>query len=1025
MGDKVATTQKQKNQLLEEAKRDIYGLINSTDKDMLLRSYNSIKEKRMKNKEYNGAYQEAWKELSKNKKYVDLFSKKWNEAEEMYKTQTTATQNLIETLRKVFPNAKSIEISISGTGIATQNEKQSTFDAYLKVTDKNENAIWGGIKFRRDDDYGVSYEYLGKKEKTKEGIKEMELWIKDGISKLNKWKDAKTRFAQFREYWIEPNENAYIFLSGETGTYSYTKFKKESDNSITLIISGSASTSNVTYEKMKKEKVFYQYRFMESNIPVVNKINDKINEINTGIIQNFNTGKRDFTLTIKPLDRKTTIESYKGGKVKIGDNYFALSAPFIEKNPDMSNPRMYVFVYYLDKDGNQIKAEKIEVEREVSLSFLDTYFNLKVSPSKESIDEAISSLYNQTYYVIINETKLPINPSINKTVNYQDNKSNYKIEFNSVNFSGPVINGELQNMTADLNITDNETGTTQKLKLNIGIQTSIKLGNNILDVKIEQPDYITVLNNVRYENMRINVMTNKVENDKKEIAYLNNVSWDGIVALNEKEKINLQAKAIMFSEGPFAEKEEKLKEKIPKSRKQQEILTEETAQMGAIGTLTGLSVQNMIGVSFNAINSIGNGVWGIFYDPRPLIEKGYAGSGDALKQITAKFKTVGWKSLGLTGLTAYEQEQLSKGNSNIEKIRDVTGYGLWLLLDTFALHGEGRIVDEKIKKEIINMIETKGDRREVLFSTFDPNREGFQILTINYNQERKKGEQNKNYINIQKTDYNNSTQYKINNMNGLINSLYGKLDLYGVKRIQDEIMVGNPTNIKQLTEFSYKKWNPIIGIGTPVGAYEVGLHYANGTEIKNIESSELKTDITEIKERGQNLIAKGIPLFGMEINGTYEKRKMDNLTKNNGILTLFSTNNYEIVEIQPLAKLGLDAYAYLTVRQTLDSSVINSLEKKEVSKTKSISREIRPGVKNKWIELNIFYILNDQETFKKTISNLERMKSEQKQWGINTFGKASENLTFNLSYYRTWNSLIGTTWGINARVALRFDLTKK
>lgn len=1022
MGDKVATAQKQRNQLLEEAKRDIYGLINSTDKDMLLRTYNSIKEKREKNKEYNDAYKEAWIEISKNKKYVDTFNEKWQKAEKAYKTQSAAAQNLIESLRKVFPNAQTIEVTMSGTGITTAKEKQSAFDAYLKVTDKNGNAIWGGIKFKRDNNYGISYEYLGKTEVTKEGINEMEIWIKDGIAKLNKWEDAKTRFAQFRGYWLEPNEKAYVFVSGETGTYSYTKFKKESDNSITLIISGSASTSNIIYEKMKREETFYKYSGkIESTIPVINKIS----EINGTLTQNFEIlGERELMLTITPKGEKTRNELYKGGKVKIGDTYFSVSAPFVEKNPDMTNPRMYVFVYYLDANGNQVKSEKIEVEKEISLSFLDTYFNLKVSPSKKSIDNAISSLSDQTYYIIINETKIPINPSINKAINYQDNKSNYTVEFSSVNFSGPIINGEIQNMTGDLNITDNATGITQKLKLNIGVQTNVKFGNNILDVKIEQPEYISILNNVRYENMRINFRTNKIENDKKEIAYLNNASWDGIVKFKEKE-FNLQAKAIMLSEGPFAEKEEKLKEKVPKSRKQEELLNEETAQTGAIGTLTGLSVQNLIGVSFNATNSIGNGIWGVLYDPRPLIEKGYSDNGDALKQITVKFKTVGWKSLGLTGLTAYEQEQLSKGNIGVEQIKDVTGYGLWLLFDTFALHGEGRIIDEKIKKEIINMIETKGDRTEFLFSTFDPNREGFQILTIKYNQERKKGEENKNYIGIQKTDYTTSTQYKINDMNRLINSLYGKLDLNSIKRSQDEIMVGNPTSIKQLTEFSYKRWNPTIGIGTPFGAYEVGLHYANGTEIKTIESSELKTDRTEIKEMGQNLIFKGIPLFGMEINGTYEKRRTDSLTKNNNILNLFSTNNYEIIEIQPLAKLGLDAYAYLTVRQRLDSSEINSLEKGDVKRTKTISKEIRPGFRNKWMELNIFYILSDQETFSKTISNLEKMKNEQKQWGVNAFGKASENLTFNLSYYRTWNSLVGTTWGINARIGLKFDLSTK
>ena len=1022
MGDKMGAL-KTKIDVKEQARMDIYGLLNATEPGKKVEVFNRINDLRetKKDQNYIKAYSAEWSKLSKANQ--NNFSKNWRDAAELVKEDSS--KSLVEALKRKMPNTRSIEFYVSGSG----TEETAAYDALVKIERNDGKTKWLGIKGSRTGEYGYSYEFYGERTQKDKEIKEWEVWGKDFVAVLSNWDGARGRFAQFRQSLIETNSSTYFFVSGETGIGSYVNIKQEPDGSTTLNLQGSPSSFNALWQKVVNDKEFYKYTGTWqaiSNIGLINNINS-VTDLSAKQMMLAN-GDLKVQMTI---DGKKATEIYKGGTIKVKDHFIAISSPFIEKTPDMERPEMYVLIYKMDKKGNFIGSEKIEIANEETLSIGDSAFNLKVTPSKNSMSQVVNLLKSETYVLHIEGMAIPLTPSVNNSYIYHSKDGDYKVTLNSIKPIEPILSSKL-NLQGDLTILNMRTNETKSAILDLRNENRIKIGETALRIKLDPPDNMTITNSAEYVSARYNLDTTRMTNREGDIYYLNTLAYNGTMRskIFGDQEIQMGGKLITLSTGPFEEKQKELEAKKSLTTKEQEKRREELARTQALGTALGIKAENIVGLSFNANNSTGQGIWGVVYNPTPLIESGVTSSGDALSQLTVKTKKVGWDSLALTGMTAYEQKQLAKEDEKIENLKDVTGLGLWLAFDTYALHGEGKVTTEAVEELVTRNVDvkTKGTRKEAIFSSFDPNREGFQILSLRYNKEQKAGSASGTTVDILRSDYSTSAGYRKDLEHKWINAMYGKLDLQGYRSANEYIMSSSGMTTEQLAESVFDRWNPVFGMSTTMGAYEIGIKGATTEEYNRIKSQSASTvNWTETKEKGYNLIVKGFPILNAlgadwEIDASYDQTKRDSITTRNDILNSVSAGKDQIIELQPIAKIGPDSYAYLKINTQLSET----MTKTGTSKTEITTRrkEIRPGYKNAWMELNTFYITNEEETATNIINSLSKTRQKQKQLGLTLFGKASEEVGFNLSYSKTIDSS-GTSWLINGGLSVKLGPGKK
>ena len=1019
MGDKMGAL-KTRIDVKEQARVDIYGLLNATEPAKKVEVFNRINDLRenKKDQSYAKAYSAEWSKLSKENQRN--FSKNWREAAELVKDETS--KSLVDALKKKMPNTRSIEFYVSGSG----TEETAAYDALVKIERNDGKTKWLGIKGSRTGEYGYSYEFYGERTQKENETKEWEVWGKDFIAVLSNWDGASGRFAQFRRSLIETNSSTYFFVSGETGIGSFVDIKNEPDGSTTLNVQGSPSSFNALWQKVVNDKEFYKYTGTWQAISNIGLLNN-INSVTDLSAKQMMLANGDLKVQMS-VDGKKNTEMYRGGTIKVKDHSIAISSPLIEKTPDMEKPEMYVLVYKRDKKGNYIGSEKIEIASEETLTVGDVAFNLKVTPSKSSMSQVMGLLKNETYVLHIEGIAIPLTPSVNNSYIYHSKDGDYKVALNAIKPIEPILSSKL-NLQGEITILNMRTNETKSAILDLKTESKVRIGESSLRIQLDAPDNMTITNSAEYVSARYNLDTTRMTNKEGDVYYVNTLAYNGTMRskIFEGEEIQMGGKLITLSTGPFEEKQKELEAKKSLTTKEQELRNEALARYQSLGTALGIKTENIVGLSFNANNASGQGIWGVVYNPTPLIESGVTSSGDALSQLTVKTKKVGWDSLALTGMTAYEQKQLAKEDEKIENLKDVTGLGLWLAFDTFALHGEGKVTTEAVEELVTRNVDvrTKGARKEAIFSAFDQNREGFQILSLRYNKEQKAGKAGGTTVDILRSDYTTSAGYRKNLEHDWINSMYGKLDLQGYKSANEYLMTSSGMTTEQLAESVFDQWNPVLGVSTTKGAYEVSVKGATTEEYNRIKSQSASTvNWTETKEKGYKLIASGIPLFSgkLEVDASYDRTKRDSITTRNDIMNSVSTGKYQIVELQPVAKIGPGAYVYLKINTQLSETMTRTSTSK--TEIKSRRKEIRPGYRNAWMELNTFYITNEDETASSIISSLSKTRQKQKQLGLNLFGKASEDVSFNLSYSKTVDSS-GTSWLINGGLSVKLGPGQK
>jgi len=983
---------------LEEAKNDINSFLNAMRQETAVPIFIKIDTKSKENKVYNAAIQEVLANLTPEEK--KRFDNKWNEIAQNQITKEA--KSILDKLRE--KGVKNIDFYISADG----SKYSVRWDSFLRVEMENGKTYWVGIKGVNypNYDYGYSYEILGiSNQKEKERI-EQELQLKDVLAGYT------SRIAQYRYLFIGQDKSRYLFISPESGTATYLDQIREEDGSTTFQIQGSPSQFNLLLEKFKTDKEFLKYTGYWETISALGLVNNiyAIQEM-TGAQTMLTNG--DMKVQISSGGKART-EIYKGGTIKIDENnYIAVSAPFIELNKDTGQPQMLVLIYKLDKNKNQIGVERLPVTEEKSINIKDTSFNIIVTPSESAMQQVLNQLYSQTYRINIGGSVLVVNPRINNKATWYDPKTgtNYDVILNSINPVLPLTSSQLK-LQGQIAIINKSTSQAVTITADMGTETSIKIGDNVFSLKLLAPENMLITNNSEYVHTRFNLNTTEVTAQEGKSYYINTVSGE-MTSKNPifKGDVHTNLKMIFLSDSkliPESEVEKKQKE-LPTSYKDYEKTQEKILQLEAERTATAFNIENLIGSSFDMYNGTGQGIWGVYYDPTKLIKKGITFSGEALKQLTGKFKKIGPDSLALTGVTGYEQEQLIEGDKGVESIKDVVGLGLWLALDTIALHGEGKVVNEKIKKELDYMTRLwmKGTKTEAVFSAFDPNREGFQVLYLNYSKEEKGAkEAGGPSVDIKNVNYSTSFGYRKNLQSDVINSIYGKLDLGGYENVNKYIFAG-PGGVfnEQYVDTISKNWKPTFGVSTSKGAYEAYYNKVDRETENIISANGFESSSKSIFNKyGYGILAKGVPLFlsGLEFDASADYSKEETKTYTQKVLSSLWVYENSIISVAPILRKGNTTY-FASITWEFSSS---EDFKNATSKVQRKGTKIQTGIKNKWLGLDIFYRTDKSDSYNETYKSI--------QVGLNASAEITKDLSGFLNTNYNWNKLSGSYWTIYA-----------
>ena len=958
-------------------------------------------------------------------------------------------------------------LTISGAGAESAQSGTGSYNAILDLEGPNSKRLRIGFrgvmeKQAQQPEYVQTYEFALWGKDTQGKKVENEVWFKDLAAELTS-AESVARFASFRRAVQKDNIDVLGYISAETGTgsYFYTK-RDQAGNSASTQLTGGQNHFNVLYQKVSQDSEFAKYsgsiavfQSMDGPYKIAKSIGNFVGD--KPITLTFSKG--DMIVSLTGTDEKdkaySTHETYSGGTIKayskVGvETRLAFSPPYLEKTPD-GKPEIFVVAYILRQSKKNGKMQEEYIGKTVLPILQDKLIGeegmwaaaINVSPSKIALEPIAAELAKQSYNLHINEMAVSLVPSINPSYIYHSAKDgmDYNVTIKGITMQDPIISSTPR-MFAEIEVMNQskKPAETRIQKIELGMEDQILVGGGTLKIKAELPPYMTITMNPEKTTERLSLENTALtaQGDTVPKYIVQNIGYNRHsidLPYIGSSAVGMNALFLSKEIPDLAKAAEEQREKASKgTRKGMEVAQERYADIGLVGTIANVDYQNALGLNFNAVNKEGHGVWGVAYNSLPLIESKVVSGGDALYQLTAKTKKVGWNSLGMSGATVFDKNTYQSEADKIDKLRFETGAALWHYFDTVALHGEAQSGGASIgeRRSIGNtQLMAKGERLESRFGAWDRNRPGLQILTVNYNTEAVKGKEGGNTATVERSNLYYELGYNKETQNTLFRRMFGGLGVEDNREMwsnESALFAGGPMSLKQTAENTLSSWNPWIGFSGSKGAYRLNYRNATQDEMSHTEQVGGISDMKgQLKENAYQLTIGGLPLFGDKLtvdaqsSGRWTDQNVRTVnTLSNEVFTNTSDTRYEI---KPVCKLSNGATAYLRLATQLTSSQSESFmqgawQSRTTAKTSILN--IDPGYKGRVWELNVNFMTEDNDTASEYLNRIQKTHLNQTRFGLTALGNIGKNTTFGSSVGVSSDNRGNKSWYFNSSLRLQF-----
>jgi len=982
-----------------------------------------------------------------------------SEAETEQKAQQEL-KGLFETWAQKLKKAgyEKLFFTLSGAGASSIGSKTGNYLGWLEAEGPDKRALIG-FKGLTENEYGLSYEVIGRWKRENGVEKEWEVTGKDVLADVLNFGGEK-RLANVKAATRSPGFYMSGNISPETGVFSYAYFKAAKDGSVMSNVIGGRSVLDVIYEK-RSEKKFFEYSSSLAVFQSLAQVYDKGRTIGAAVQPDILPPQEGSMLVeIRAMDEKTRktkllssntydkdsgpivlYEDGKGGKIVV-----TLSGPKLEKRPDQA-PQILIAaslskLKMVDGKITEVELTPADAPDMMKMFPINTETRLinknviiSVQPTQDAFNEMKAELAKLPYTLMINDgLPITITPSIEPKQVVHDPKSgaDFSIQIAGISPRAPVMSSNppfYMSMMVTNESKKNAAGQSEFKtdEIELGRDGVFIVGGSTIKIKPNFPPNVTMSLNT--EGITEQVRLRNDELIAKDLSRYVRQTWG---YRRSGVDLPLTGKSIVSVEGQFlAETPSGLQKTVAEqqrketegTRKEKEVATERAAGAEALGTAFGFNYQNMTGLRAEVVNTKGHGLTLEYRNDLPYIGSGITSAGETLERARARTKKFGPQWVGLTGLTftnwanygletENNREQLNKLRSEtagvVEGELDLGWRNLAAARGGFTAGG-GKAEERRtvgLERAIAG-----GQYWDALFRAAHPGWEGGQLYTLNWHTEKLEGATaGKGSVVVDRARLFYDVGYLWNANTWLFDKLALKTSVENTKDLyRNEYTMFSPlktpVSASDFAETVVDRYNPRIVTTGPPGSFTLG--YRGMTQKDSQISSNLTTKSSmtgKLRQDAYDFLALGVPFFNekLKFNATFtgEFTEQNRLTIDT-MNTLYHYNqSYTKYEIQPMGRLG-----EWTLSMVLGTELTNNESETLYGSTRSRTETNRsrfyaqPGASiGNFIELRANFMTDNERTATETMGQLYSTYRRSTALSLTGTGKLPwKDMTFDFS----------------------------